>query len=145
MSDTTLRLATDEDLRVVERLLDDAGLPTTDCRADDVTLYLATREDEVVGAGGLERHGDAGLLRSVVVAPDRRGEGHGAAVVDGLETRAREAGAETLFLLTTTAADFFAARGYERTDHEVVPEPIAATAEFSELCPDAATCLRKRL
>jgi len=143
MAETSLRPADADDRAVVERLLADAGLPTADL--DDATLYVATRNGDRVGAGGLEVRGDAALLRSVVVPPDRRGEGHGAAVVDGLETRAREACVGTLYLLTTTAAAFFAARGYERIDRDAVPEPVAGTPEFAELCPDAATCMRKTL
>jgi N-acetylglutamate synthase-like GNAT family acetyltransferase len=84
MPDATLTPADGDDLAVVERLLDDAGLPTADISADDVSLHLATVDGDPVGAGGLDVHGDAALLRSVVVAPARRGEGHGAAIVDGL-------------------------------------------------------------
>jgi amino-acid N-acetyltransferase len=62
-----------------------------------------------------------------------------------IEARGRAADVEALFLLTTTAADFFGTRGYELIDREAVPEAVAETAEFSELCPDAATCMRKRL
>jgi amino-acid N-acetyltransferase len=144
MSETTLRRADGDDRAHVRRLLDDAELPTADLDGD-VALYVATRDGERVGAGGLERRGDAALVRSVVVAPASRGEGHGRAIVDGLEARARDAGVEALYLLTTTAAEFFAARGYERIDRGAVPGAIAETTEFTALCPDSATCMRKEL
>jgi amino-acid N-acetyltransferase len=65
--------------------------------------------------------------------------------VTALETAAREAGIGRLYLLTTTAADFFAALGYERVDRGEVPEAVRGSAEFSDLCPDTAVAMRRRL
>jgi amino-acid N-acetyltransferase len=55
---------------------------------------------------------------------------------------ARGKGAGALYLLTTTARDFFAALGWRVVDRREVPEVIKATAEYSRLCPDSATCMR---
>ena len=94
----------------------------------------------------VEQYGEAGLLRSVVVADPHRGAGYGTALCDALEEHARREGVATLYLLTTTtAAPFFRQRGYEETNREATPEAIRETTEFSELCPTAAACLRKRL
>jgi amino-acid N-acetyltransferase len=69
----------------------------------------------------------------------------GTAAVRALEARAHDAGVETLYLLTTTAAAFFAELGYERIERESVPAPIRESAEFGELCPSSATVMRRRL
>jgi amino-acid N-acetyltransferase len=52
---------------------------------------------------------------------------------------------ETLYLLTTTAAAFFARHGYETVERDTVPARIRGTTEFDDLCPDSAVCMRKRL
>ncbi len=144
-SSVSLRRASGDDLATVEALLARNDLPAADVREGPGAFYVATDGDEVVGVGGLERYGNAGLLRSVVVPETVRGTGFGAAVCEGLETRAGEAGVTALYLLTTTAAAFFAARGYERIDRAAAPERIRSTTQFAEVCPETAVCLRKRL
>ncbi len=84
-------------------------------------------------------------MRSVVVDRPYRGEGYGAALCDALESTATDRGIETLFLLTTTAAGFFANREYLEVDRDDVPDAIRRTREFEELCPSSATCMTKSL
>lgn len=102
-------------------------------------------EDTPVCVGGLERHASTALLRSVVVEESVRGEGYGSLLCDRLESRARADGVESIYLLTTTAADFFADRGYERIERDEAPPAIRETTEFDDLCPATATCMRKSL
>lgn len=144
-SSLTLHPADEDSLDYVTELLSANDLPTADVEATDATFYLASVDGERVGIGGIERDGEVGLLRSVVVETAARGRGLGTTLTEALEARAAADGIETLYLLTTTAADFFAGRGYERVAREAVPEPINETTEFSELCPSSATCLRKSL
>lgn len=139
-----LNRADDEALGYVERLLEHNDLPS-DVRTAPARFYVARDGDRRVGAGGIERHGDAALLRSVVVERSARGEGVGTALCDALEARAAGAGVERLYLLTTTAAGFFADRGYERVERAAVPDSIRGTAEFAALCPDTATVMTKPL
>ena len=116
------------DRRSVEQLLAAAGLPTAD-----------------LGAIGLERHGAAGLLRSLVVVPEQRGRGVGGALVDALERDARADGLDALVLLTQTAETFFARRGYVRIDRAAAPAAVRTSAEFTSLCPSSATTMLKSL
>jgi amino-acid N-acetyltransferase len=81
----------------------------------------------------------------VVVERSVRGEGIGTALCDRLEAVAREDGVGTLYLLTTTAREFFADRGYAAIDRNEAPETIRGTTEFADLCPETAACMRKRL
>lgn len=138
-----VRRATAADLDRVESLLTANDLPTAGLR--DARVFVATADGELRGAGGVELHGTAGLLRSLVVPAPHRGEGHGTALCEALEAAARAAGVETLYLLTTTAADFFARRGYEAVPREDAPPRIRGTAEFADLCPASATCMRASL
>jgi len=141
----TLQRADEETLPYVEALLGENDLPNRDVRDGPGTFYVAYDGDDAVGVGGIETYGSDGLLRSVVVDRTVRGEGLGTALCDRLERRAAVAGVETLYLLTTTAAGFFAGRGYDDIDREEAPEAIRSTTEFDDLCPASATCMRKRL
>lgn len=129
----------------VESLLDANGLPSADVREKPECFFLAVTEAGVVGVGGVEPAGSDGLLRSVVVTEASRGQGYGTALCTALEDYARTSGLEELYLLTTTATGFFRGRGYERIERDRVPPEIRETREFAELCPDAATCMYKRL
>jgi len=129
----------------VEALLEANDLPRSDVRADSVTVYGYRSADGLLGVGGLELYGAAGLLRSVVVREPFRGEGHGRRLTAALERRAARQGVETLFLLTTTAAAFFRSLGYREIERATVPQPIAETTEFAHVCPAAAIAMRKRL
>ncbi|ELZ22816.1 N-acetyltransferase GCN5 [Haloterrigena salina JCM 13891] len=138
-----LRRADESDLPYVERLLSDEGLPSADVRSSPARFYVGYDGDERIGVGGLERYGTDGLLRSVVVERSARADGYGTALCAALERRARADGVETLYLLTTTAAEFFAERGYEYVERTDAPSAIRETTEFDELCPASAACLRK--
>ncbi|QZP36357.1 arsenic resistance N-acetyltransferase ArsN2 [Halobaculum magnesiiphilum] len=135
------------DLDRVEALLAANDLPTSDVRTGPGRFYLARDGDgdAVVGAGGVERYGSDGLLRSVVVERSSRGDGYGTALCAALEDRARRESIETLYLLTTTAAGFFERLGYEPLSREHVPASVRSTTEFADLCPSSATCMRKRV
>lgn len=156
----TLREADDADLDCIEALLADSGLPTRDVRTTEAQFFLAydggayadaahdDRADgngELVGIGGVETYDSNGLLRSVVVTESNRGRGYGAALCDALEDAARASGVKTLYLLTTTAADFFDHRGYEGIVRENAPASVRESAEFADLCPSSATCMRKEI
>ncbi len=129
----------------VEALLEANDLPARDVQSKPECFSVARVDGEVVGAGGVERHGSDGLLRSVVVEESRRGRGYGVAICDALEAEARSDGVETLYLLTTTAAGFFRRRGYEEVLREAASPGIRQTAQFADLCPASATCMTKDL
>jgi amino-acid N-acetyltransferase len=137
--------ASSDDLIAIRALLEGAGLPTSDLTSARPE-FLAFREDSnLIAAGALQRFGSSALLRSVVVAHDHRGMGLGGAMVLELERLAREARIERLILLTQTAADFFARRGYQVIERSAAPADMQQSEEFRSLCPGAATCMAKRL
>ena len=147
MPDLDLRKATGDDLDTVIEFLDASDLPHEDVRDGDAEFYLGLgRADQgVVGVAGLEPYDSVGLLRSVVVPARHRGQGYGTALVDAVSARAADAGIERLYLLTTSAEDFFAARGFEEVPRGTVPDAIRTSTQFSELCPESATCMRATL
>jgi len=134
------------DLPAIRALLQAERLPHEDLTTRHLDNFLVLRDGAALWAvAGLERHGRDGLLRSVTVAPACRRGGLGGAMVGAAEGRARALGLGALYLLTTTAADFFARRGYRRIAREDAPAPLQASREFSALCPASATCMVKSL
>ncbi|WP_276273800.1 arsenic resistance N-acetyltransferase ArsN2 [Haloarcula litorea] len=129
----------------VERLLEESGLPSSDVRDAPERFRLAVAEGDLVAVGGLRVEGSDALLRSLAVPEAYRGEGYGSALCAHLERAARREGVERLYLLTTTAAAFFRARGYDPVERERVPPSIRATSQFADLCPATATCLVRPL
>lgn len=138
--------ASPSDLDPIIALLDAVELPHDDLIDAAVPHFHVLRRDGTIhGCVGIELVGDAALLRSLAVRPAERGEGHGQALVRSAEAHARDQGVGTLYLLTTTAADFFADLGYERIARDTVPAAVAQTDEFDRLCPRTATCMQKSL
>lgn len=140
-----IRSAEPEDLDAVRALLDACDLPHDDLTPARLDHFLVARDGALRGVVGLEVCGGVALLRSLAVSPDARNDGLGAHLVDAIEQRARENGLRALYLLTTTAADYFQARGYERIARDALPEAIQQTEEAARLCPSSATCMRKAL
>lgn len=124
--------------------LETSKLPIEDIEAPGRLFWrFETVEGVPVGFGGLELHASEALLRSVVVLPPVRRQGIGAAIVAALELEARLHGCRNLWLITTSAAEFFDLLGYVRCDRAAVPSAIRATAEFATLCPANAEVLVK--
>lgn len=127
-------------------LLEQCRLPTTDLSTcPSLQLFGVSADAALHGMVGLEFYPPVGLLRSLAVSPELRGKGLGGILVEFVESQAREAGIETLYLLTTTAAPFFARLGYASVAREDAPTAIRSTAQFSGLCPASSTFMAKRL
>lgn len=124
--------------------LDAAGLPCGDLLLPGRRFFRFASDSETACYGGLEGDGPEMLLRSVVVPPSARGRGAGQAIVRALEAEAARLGAVRLHLLTTTAAAFFHGLGYRPGERAAAPPAIAATAQFTSLCPATAAYLVKR-
>ena len=137
--------ATPADVPAVERLLLEAGLPR-DGAAEALGLGVVARDgDRVVAAAAVERFGDHGLLRSVVVAPDRRGSGLGHEIVAAAEGLARESGLRDLYLLTETAIDWFPRLGYEVVERPLAAAAVGDSVEFTTVCRDTGVPMRRLL
>jgi amino-acid N-acetyltransferase len=108
-------------------------------------FVVAEDRGAITGAIGLEKFGSVALLRSAVVSSDNRGTGVGGRLVEQLLERADEQGIEELYLLTTTAEDYFPRFGFTRTTRSAVPDAVKASAEFRGACPDTAVVMTRRV
>ncbi len=141
MNRATIRQATHDDLDRIKRLLESASLPTLGV-ADHVHHFLVAEQVGLItGAIGLEVYGETALLRSAVVAPEHRSKGIGTALFTGNLDQARRLGVQLLILLTNTAEEYFARKGFKKIEQKSVTGPITSSVEFTGACPSHAACM----
>ncbi|HUQ48667.1 MAG TPA: arsenic resistance N-acetyltransferase ArsN2 [Gemmatimonadaceae bacterium] len=146
MKDFWIRRAKAEDLESVCKLLETSHLPVEGVTESFDNFILAEGNGiHVVGAAGLEIYGRVALLRSVVVASGWQGYGVGRALTGEILSRARERGITDVYLLTTTAEQFFPSFGFVKVDRPVVPEELQQSPELRGACPSSATVMRLSL
>ena len=150
-----LRPAASADLTTIKRLLTEARLPASgieDYLETFVVVEICTDgvvanvgdhpgRGNLAAVGGLEIHGRFALLRSLAVEAGHRQQGIASMICDRLEKDAARRGIRQVYLLTETAESFFSNRGYAVAAREDAPAEIAATEEFTTLCPDSAVLM----
>jgi SAM-dependent methyltransferase/N-acetylglutamate synthase-like GNAT family acetyltransferase len=140
-----LEPARDADLDEIRALLAQCDLPT-DVEAFFPRGYVVgRRHGALVGCCGLEVRGRDGLLRSLAVASDARGSGLARDLVEDRVRVAHELGLDAVYLLTTSAADFFRRHGFTDVLRSAVPAAIGASGQFSGGCCASAVSLRRSL
>lgn len=134
------------DINDVKRMLHTHNLPTDDLTEVNMFHFFGYGEkSDLKGVIGLEVHGSDGLLRSLVVDTNAQGQGCGSSLYNQLETYAKSIGLRELYLLTETAEKYFEKKGFKSIPRDFASDPIKQTKEFSELCPDSATLMRKSI
>jgi len=144
-SSTTIRRATRSDQRRVEQLLSSLHLPTAGVADWIDRFWVADHAGSPVGVAGVEQYGNAALLRSVAVDPSWRDTGIGRTLVETALATARAEGADSVYLLTTTAERYFPRFGFERITRDEVPDSLRESVEFREACPASAVVMRKAM
>ena len=136
--------ATDHRQSVIT-LLSAENLPTDDL-PQTLENFLACLNDGIVtSVVGVEIYGNYGLLRSLVVKPALRSIGIADKLIKQLEIRANSKALKAIYLLTETAPDYFAGKGYEKINRNDVPAEIQQSSEFSHVCPQSAILMKKEL
>jgi N-acetylglutamate synthase-like GNAT family acetyltransferase len=143
--DATIRPARPADLAAVEALLVAADLPRAGVPEWLPRFVVVERAGAIVAAAGMELYGRAALLRSVVVSRELRGSGIGAELTRRIAADAAAAGARMLYLLTTTAAEYFPRLGFERITRADLPEALSASEEMRGACPVTAVVMARPL
>lgn len=142
MSSIRLRPACPEDLKCVEALLSEAGLPLAGLSDQFPAAFaVACDEESVIGVAGLELHGGVGLLRSLVIMPRYRSQRLGQALVLDRVAAARTAKVAGIYLLTNTAEDYMTQLGFVQVPRSQAPEVLQCSVEFASACPITATCM----
>lgn len=127
-------------------LLQAQGLPVSDITDELLEHFFFIGSDgSPTGLVGIEIHGTDALLRSLVVAENARTRGVGSALVQHAEGYATSRQVSAMYLLTTTAEEFFQRRGYRRFERAQAPRAIQSTPEFAGLCPASSAFMMKQL
>jgi amino-acid N-acetyltransferase len=126
-------------------LLDRTKLPADGLLDHLQTTFVVRSEGRVVGSAALEVYADGALLRSVAVDPGLQGSGLGHRLIEAATAAAVELGVPALYLLTTTAEQFFPRFGFSQIARDEVPASVQESVEFRGACPASAIVMRKRL
>jgi amino-acid N-acetyltransferase len=129
---------------LVLELLKKNQLPVMDI-SENTKLFALYQENDLIGSIGLEKYGTEGLLRSLCVDAEKRKNGAGKELVNFIEKKSKEEGIKSLYLLTTTAEDFFYNRNYIKIQRREVPESIRNSEEFRSICPSTSAVMKKEL
>lgn len=121
------------------------GLPVGDLGEAGRRFFRFADAAGVIGFIGAEAAGDAVLLRSLAVVPQRRGEGWGRRMLDWALARAAAEGYAEAYGLTVTIEPLLARFGWERVERANAPAAIRDSRQFSGLCPCSAALMRRRL
>lgn len=133
------------DREEVVALLEACGLPPAGIDDHFPHAFLVARRDDgaLMGAAGVEIHGDAGLLRSVAVAETARGQGLGERLSRAAMELAAERGVRETYLLTTGAEGYFPRLGFVRVAREELPAALGASEQLRGACPATAIAMRR--
>jgi N-acetylglutamate synthase-like GNAT family acetyltransferase len=124
-AEITLRRATEGDQPIIRRMVTAECLNPRDVHWQN--FLIAESGDRIVGIGQIRLHGTIKELGSLVVAPEMRGQGIGAALVHALETRA---GLPLYLMCSAHNVPYYARLGYrdlpddERPAAMLPPRPL---------------------
>ena len=144
-NDIRIDRATGADAGAMLALMERAQLPTDGLESHLEAAFVARHGDRVVGAAAIEIYADGGLLRSVAVDAECRGTGLGGRLASAAIDEAQRRRLPALYLLTTTAEDFFPRFGFERITRDEVPASVQESIEVRGACPASAVVMLKRL
>jgi amino-acid N-acetyltransferase len=143
MTPARIEPAQNRDLDSLTDLLDASNLPTDSLGEHLLQTTLVARDAAgIIGCVALEPYGDTALLRSLAVTPSRRGNGVGQQLTRAALDLARQERMTTVYLLTTTAAEFFARHfGFQPVVRAEVPVAVQQSVEFTSACPETAQAM----
>jgi amino-acid N-acetyltransferase len=130
-----------ESFEAFRSLLKASNLPADDLNFKRDLLVGYYEGDALVGTGGLEIHGNYGLLRSLSVKLGIRGKSVGTTITEYLLNEAKKKKLKAIYLLTETAGNFFRKKGFTDVPREQVPQEVKASSEFSQVCPETAVVM----
>jgi SAM-dependent methyltransferase/N-acetylglutamate synthase-like GNAT family acetyltransferase len=130
----------------VSALLDSVDLPYEglDDQFGDAWI-VAERDGRLIGSAAVEVYGRHGLLRSVAVDPSARGLGLGADLVRDRLAWSAARGLDSVWLLTTTAPDWFTRFGFGRVPRQSAPALLQESPEFATICPGDSVAMTRPL
>src|SRR5262245_26239622 len=123
------------DADAVFALLREHHLPIDGLAEHLETTLVARGDNRILGSAALELYENSALLRSVAVVGNSQGQHIGRDLTLAALQLARERGASAVYLLTTTAYNYFPRFGFERIGRTDVPSAVQSSVEFTSACP----------
>ena len=112
----------------------------------DIDNFLVLKvQNKIIGCIAVEIYKKVGLLRSLTVDKKEQKKGYGVALTEFLFSYVKKKKVEQLYLLTTTASEFFKKFGFQVIDRTEADQAIQDTTEFKDLCPCSAILMKKHL
>lgn len=145
MPEIKIRPANRNDFDAIAKLLSAEKLPVDDIDRSLTNFFAAVDGNKIVGAIGLEVHGEYGLLRSMIVNSVYRNKGIAGKLVQRLFEQAQSLSLREIYLLTETAEKYFINKDFKPVSRDNVPEAIKQSQEFSHVCPSTAVVMKKEI
>ena len=140
---TSIGPASGGDLDAIKQLLVGSLLPSRDVGGAHQRFIMASESGRLIGCAGLQVAGQDGLVRSMAVHWTRRNAGLGSRLHERLLLEAAMAGVRTLYVVTSTAEDFFDGHGFRRIAAHAVPPELQASEEFTAFVPGGSTVMSR--
>jgi amino-acid N-acetyltransferase len=140
---TSIGPACGGDFDAIKRLLVASLLPSRDVGEGRQRFIVASEGGRIIGCAGLQVSGQAGLVRSMAVHWTRRNAGLGSRLHRRLLFEAVLADVRTLYVVTTTAEEFFAGHGFRKVPASEVPPELQASDEFTAFVPGGSTVMSR--
>lgn len=137
------RQANESDYTALKSLLESQNLSTETVGTSQTDFYVAEDRHGIVGVAGFEYYGKDALLRSIAVPSSLQRKHIGSILVDYMIELARQKNIQRIFLLTETAAEFFARKGFEKIEKvHIGNSTIFQSSQFlGQSCCKKATCM----
>ncbi len=142
---TVIQAIAPDQISIVAQILKQNDLPIDDIHNPSIQLFVAIYNKEIIGVVGVEKYDNISLLRSLAVLDSYKGEGVGKQLIHYFEDWCESKSVEQIYLLTTTADQYFLKYGFQNVKRDLVPEDIKSTAQFKDICPDSAVVMKKIL
>jgi amino-acid N-acetyltransferase len=137
------RQATEKDTAAIRSLLESQKLPAETAGAAVTDFYLAIQNEAIAGVAGFEYYGKDALLRSVAVPASLQKKQIGSHLVDWMLSLAKQKGVKKVVLLTETASQFFAGKGFIAVDRSSIEnETMKKSPQFCGGCCSSAACMK---
>lgn len=137
----TIQEAQISDYPRIKELLRACDLHESDIKSQNQSFFVIKENDAILATACIEAYGSNAIFRSFAVESKHRNQQLGTSLYKHVLDTIRNDGINSLYLLTTTASDYFAKQGWIRIKRNTVPKEVQQSSEFSEICPSSAICM----
>ncbi len=125
----------------IEQLLSASGLNAAGTEERLPTTIVCGDNGRLTATACVEDFGSTGLLRSVAVRDDLRGQGLGLLVVAAALHEAGRRGLQDAALFTESAVPFFERLGFRRIERSELPTSVQESAQAADECSATAAAM----